>query len=389
MKLFQVQRCFLYLFFFLLNFEMFDLSGSGMFSLGKLGALFYLFSILPQISSFISGKNIKFEMNLLWLFLGIMTVVGFFYINDKVSAFFEYSVFQNILFLLVLCNHERRDPGVIEKGFLAFAMGSFLLVLLAMQGIGVEVEMDSGARMQVFGDNENIIGLRMAVSSVILAFAVLYDNYKLKGKRFLLLIPIPFMLTLLANTGSRVAFVSLVLSITFGFIIGLQRGKIWQKLLILLAASGAGLYLYDFVLSNEMLRNRLIKSSEDRDLSGREQIWAKVLNYISDHLVFGGGRTGYGSFAYKHFGEFASPHNVFLEILVYSGIVGLTLFLLFLFRMFIISYSYFLKSSRVLPLLMLIPIVGLMLSGQLLNVKLAYAIFALALSRKYYLVNSR
>lgn len=61
----------------------------------------------------------------------------------------------------------------------------------------------------MFGDNQNIIGLRMTISITILAFSVLQNTLQLNKFRYLLLTPIPVMLELLAVTASRVALISL------------------------------------------------------------------------------------------------------------------------------------------------------------------------------------
>jgi O-antigen ligase len=82
-------------------------------------------------------------------------------------------------------------------------------------------------------------------------------------------------------------------------------------------------------------------------------------------------------------GAFYSPHNVILEVLSYTGITGLFFYVLFLYRIFKISLKKYKKDGSLLQLLLLIPILGLLLSGQLLAVKIGYVIFAFCVSRKF------
>lgn len=132
-----------------------------------------------------------------------------------------------------------------------------------------------------------------------------------------------------------------------------------------------------------------LKEADEGDFSERKEIWAKIYPMINDSPISGMGSTGYNeSISKYYYGLFKSPHNVFLEILVYTGIIGFLFFNIFLIYVFIFSYKYFNRYGELLPILLLMPVIGLMLSGQILNVKVIYVIFAYALSRKLYLLNS-
>ena len=114
----------------------------------------------------------------------------------------------------------------------------------------------------------------------------------------------------------------------------------------------------------------------DRDLSGRDIIWQNIMPLIKDNLVFGVGNVGYSEFSQSTFGLFNSPHNVFLEILCYTGIIGLSIYLVFLFRIFSKCYQLYKTENNLLPLILLIPVLGIIASSQILDVKTGWIIFA-------------
>ncbi|RZK27007.1 MAG: O-antigen ligase family protein [Flavobacterium sp.] len=382
MKVLKIQRLLLYLFFFSLNFEMLDLSGSDFFSIGKLAGILYFLSLIPSIPLFLNSKSVKLEMGLLWLFFFLMTVNNLININHVSGGFFDFTMFQNIVLLFLIVNHERRDPGILEKAFLFFAIGSVVLLIFTL--LGVAVEIDSDGRLSIFGENENAVGIRMVISSVILVLTTLQNRIKLGKWRFLFLVPIPFMIGLMASTGSRVSVISLFLCFVVGVVI-VRGGGPFRKFAIFLSAVLIGVYLFNYLLDSEVIYNRLMQASEQGDLAGRDIIWGKVVQLIEANPIIGVGQTGYADFMNREHGTITSPHNVILEVLAYTGIIGLFIFLFFIGKLIYVAYLYYKRTGQLLQFLLFIPIMGLILSGQLLATKLAYVIFALALSRKFYI----
>ena len=115
-------------------------------------------------------------------------------------------------------------------------------------------------------------------------------------------------------------------------------------------------------------------------MAGREVIYAELWEVINNNLFFGIGQTGY----FAKFGD-GSPHNVLLEILCYSGIIGLSMYLLFLYNILKIAIKSKSIEGNILPLILLIPLLGLILSGQILTLKLGWCIFSYIASRIYFL----
>jgi len=369
----QIQRITLYLFFFSINFEVWDpFNTNGFFSISKLTGFIYLLTIIPQIHAFNRTDTIKPILLPIWFFFAILTLVSLINVNIISYGFLDFTIFQNIFLFWFLINHERKDPLVLEKGLLSFSLGSVALVLLFYAGIGIEY---NGGRVSIFGDNQNTIGLRMSISMAILILTTAQNKLKLGKTRYLLLLPIPIMLLLMGETGSRVAFISFALIFVTGVVL-FKSKRIWGKISTFSIGSIALIYSWVFLVQSETLAQRLLRSYEEGDLAGRDVIWKGLYPIIEDNPMLGVGKTGYDYITNINFGRWVSPHNVILEVLCYTGVIGLIIYLLFLFRVLKKGYQNYKTEGLLLPLLLIIPVLGMLVSGQILGVKIGWVIFA-------------
>jgi len=374
MSIIRVQNLALYSFFFLVNFQELKVFNSDAFSLPKLSAIIYMITIFPHLRKFLSTREIKVSISTLWIFIGLLTLVSYFNISGGAVVFFDLPLFQFIILFLILINHGRMRPEVLEKGMLSLAFGSITLVLLYNLGLGIEY--DEG-RVILYGDNPNIIGIRMCIAITILFITVVQNKLELGKIRYLLLIPIPVMFQLLAETASRKALIVFLLCFIVGVML-FKTKKHWTKIIILASGIIGFLIILQNIIQYDILMFRILKTYESRDLSGRYEIYTSIIPVIQQHPIFGIGITGYFSL----FG-IRSPHNVFLEVLIYTGIIGMTLYLTFLFGILKKAYRELITTSYLLPVLLLIPILGLMASGQILHQKLGWTVFAYIISSSF------
>ena len=367
MKIIRIQNLALYCFFFLVNFQELKVFNYDAFSLPKFSALIYLITILPHLRKFLSIRKIKISILTLWVFFGLLTIVSLFNITNWSRAYFDLPLFQFIFLFLVVINHGRMRPNVLEKAMLSLAFGSIILVFLYNLGVGIEY--DEG-RVIVFGDNPNIIGLRMCIAIVILCITVVQNKLGLGKIRYLLMIPIPVMFQLLAETGSRIALVSFLLCFVAGVML-YKTKRFWVKIIVLTSGVIVLLIILQTITQYDIMMLRIYQTYENRDLSGRLEIYNSILPVIQQYPIFGIGTTGYVFL----FGN-RSPHNVFLEILCYTGIIGMILYSVFLFGIIKQAYRSIKLTDYLLPALLFIPIFGLMASGQILHQKLGWTVFA-------------
>jgi O-antigen ligase len=344
----------------------------GFFSISKFTGIIYFLSIITDYKQFFRTDELGPLLRPVWIFFVWLTFVSLININWVSSAFFNFSIFQVIILFWILINHERRDPGILFHGMVSFAFGSIVLALLYHAGIGVVYSIEG--RVILFGDNANIVGLRMSISIIVILVCVFQNVLKSNALRYLLLTPLPIMLNLLAETGSRIAFLSCTLMF-MGWILFFKTKKRLYKIIIIAIGVVVVIFMVQYILQSEVMLIRLLKSSETGDLGKRDDIWLSLIPIIMDNLIFGIGETGYAmSMGVK------SPHNVLLEVLCYSGIIGLTLFLIFIVKITVRSVSTYKRTGMIIFPLLLIPVYLMILSGQILYSKMVWIIFSYIIS---------
>ncbi|MEI8273994.1 MAG: O-antigen ligase family protein [Paludibacter sp.] len=274
--------------------------------------------------------------------------------------------------MLAAINQSKRDRHLLLKCLFVFALSTIILTILYLFSIQTDNTWEN--RITIFRNNQNELGLKIAISILIL-ITIMHDNrLKFKKNRYLFYVIILAMLIFMIQTGSRVAFISLFLSlITYFFL----RGKNFtlNNLYKLLPVSIIFLFIWQFFLVNTLLIKRIFMTVNEGDISGRDIRWVASLDLISKNPLFGQGETGYARSIVPILDYYSSPHNVMIEILCYTGIVGLIIFLIFLTRTIICGINSYKVDKDIFPVTLLIPIFGMILSGQIIGTKIAWVIF--------------
>lgn len=366
-----LQNYALYFYFFFVNFQELKLFGIEGFSVPKFTLLFYLCTILLDYKKFLQKRDYQGAILPLILLFILLTIINLLNINNVSQKIIDITLFQNLVIFWLLINHGRLDISVMEKALFSLTLGSTLLAIFYNLDIGTS--MDKG-RVILFGDNSNITSIRMVISTITLLYFILKDRLKFGVIRWFLLLPVLLMAKLVASTGSRVGFISLVLSL-FVLVLFSKTKHFYQKIGFVFIGSLFVLYLLRTILNEGIIARRLLQTAANQDLSGREDFWSEILITASENLFFGIGQSGY----FMSFGN-ASPHNVIIEVLIYTGLVGVLFYLLFLYKIVIFALKSFQRNDLILPILLLSPIFGTILSGQILEMKLGWLLFAYIIS---------
>jgi len=385
MSLVFFQRFFLACLFFSINFEVWDpINSGGYFSLSKLFGGLYFFSVVIKINEFLAiPKKLVGILISIFIFYFILVMSNIVNLGYYYSDIFSTSIFLNILLFLIILNHERLEPGLIERSFVWFLIGAIFSTISYYFGIGVGVEADG--RVSLFGDDENALGIRMVIALILLTHFTLKYSKKIHWSLLVLMILVYMpLIDLLFTTGSRVAALSFILVFTL-YIFFYKANKIITKTMIIAIFVFSIGFIVDLILKSEVVGKRLMSTKEEGNLAGRDEIWATIWPLIQNNLFLGVGQTGYKDLAYQFFGMHKSPHNVILEVWLYTGILGLCFYLYFLSNCFFQGFKYYLNNKDLVPIVFIVPVLGLILSGQILTLKLGWFILAFCATRKYYL----
>ena len=290
------------------------------------------------------------------------------------NTFFLVSrLLQNILFFWIVTNIMNNNPITVYKVLLSLNIAILLSALLFLFRIGTDFDHDG--RLTLFGENSNKIGL-FAVFSILFIISGISENKQNYRKwRYLLLIFIIPLINMAAQTASRVTFFGLLLTVFLYFILKSKK-NLSGKLLFFLFGGGVIFALYSYLMTFDVLSERLFRTYYEGSMSGRDIIWAHVLPSILEKPVFGIGINGYSSIISQLYGGFYSPHNVFIEIFAYSGLLGLIVFFCFLFQIAREGFNILRYDDYVLPTLFFFLILFVFLSGQGLETKVFWMIFA-------------
>lgn len=294
-------------------------------------------SLMSLIVKSITTKGFKWKFDGMgFLILGLIVVYIFGVINsfavfNSLSIWCIYFAF--MVFYFVVINTVKTKKQLFDI-LTIFAISGTLVCLygIAQYVFGWNVtqawmdeEMFSDIKMRVYStlENPNVLG-----EYILLVLPVSVGLIWAKDKpiqKIICLLMAGVMFVTLILTLSRGCWIGFVLSaavfVTFAY------GKLWGLLLIALP-------FLPMVLPESIINRILsIGNMEDSSTSYRVYIWLGSLAMMKDFWLSG---IGFGSSAFKEVYPFYSysgivaphSHNMFLQILVETGVVGISTFVL-------------------------------------------------------------
>ena len=373
------QNAALYFYAFSLNLESLDPFGThGFFSLAKFAGILYLALLSLSYSKFfVLNRRAFYYVWPVFVFFVIYTVNSIANINYLSADFFDSSFLLNVIMFVVIINHGMRDLQVMNMAMYFFALSAVIVVFLIFLGVGV-TEGNTG-RMSFFGANVNEFGIKSSAAFVIILN--LYHKKVLKSGllRITSLTFAPFLILGIVNTGSRSAAVSLVLGILFS-VLFFKDQRLFSRIMVYGLAAGAAAFSIFLVQNSEMFMKRiamvLVEDAAQDRLGGRQRIWEAYWILIKEYWFLGLGKTGFEYHAIKLIGAARGAHNVIIEAVLYTGVVGLSLYLLFLFRTIQAAWRCYKKYKTELPILLIPSVFVTIAANQALNVKFAWLALA-------------
>ncbi len=317
-----------------------------------------LFFLRKEKLLFISFYDFIILIFMFWLLVSTSLAYNVF---SSITQYYYYLISFVIFFLLRRFCFSKKDWIFMGNALLLGGGVSSILMLLNWNIIL------QGGRVNISNINANYIAY-----SLVTLLPILYI-FLMKNKIYYLLLI--FFGIAIFLTGSRGALISFLLFIAllsfkkpvFGLVIGL----------IIISCFTMIIGFYDSLPS--YWKNRLDfqgSSSSDIDWSsGREATWSAALRLFEDHYIFGIGLNNFGEIS----GLKINVHNVFLSLLVETGVFGF----LFYFIAFFSILFYLFKRSFVLGLIVLLIEIPIFFTGvwesspvlwSVLSLLIAYAV---------------
>ncbi|WP_018613827.1 O-antigen ligase family protein [Segetibacter koreensis] len=239
--------------------------------------------------------------------------------------------------IIILMLSFRYYPDLAsEKSFWFFVatltIGLILSYFFAIENLTLDttnVRYDANSTVNSIG-----YGQMGCTLSLISLFGII--SYKKLWLRLLFLVTFAIGMISIAKAGSRSPVVVLVVVMSFYF---MARLGSLNAIIILCVVAGLVFIFLNPILDlltsmGSNLAVRLTSMVENKESSGREEIWTNVIGIIAKSPVFGAYYiVPYGA------GKGLYPHNFFLEIFMGTGIVGGLPFMVLVFASVTKSYK--------------------------------------------------
>lgn len=336
------------------------------FQLNLTSIAIYLYPIFLIFSPFLSNlviglvglygliniKNLNLRILLrnqfvvLFLLFWIYTIFG--------SLFSEYLFFslkssilfiKYFLFLVGFVIVVKNKPNFLKKFTKIFLILYFIVTidaliqfLFGVNIIGYSAAEIENNRISGFFGDELILGSFIARLTFLLIALLLLANIKIEKKYIIFIIILSFITTLIS--GERTALALNILSIIFYFILTNSIGIKFKFLILIIISS---IFLGSIQYSGK-IKHRMDMTFKDLSTSknilmfseGHGNHFQTAINLFMNNKIFGHGANVFRKkcsdekFLVKPYGCSTHPHNMYLQLLAETGLIGF-LFIFFLF----------------------------------------------------------
>lgn len=265
------------------------------------------------------------------LYIVFLIVTSLFnYRDDVISASSELRMqtlfILSFISLLAYFNDYSKNLNLISE-YLNFGLG--ILIILSLLGLGVE-EKGAFRRIVIFGMNPN----RVSFFLLYFIFINLHLTFTNKNKlmKWLRLALIMLSLIVFVKLGSMSSLVLLFAGLIVYFI--LKERDFFKKLKFIVLGLFLIVPVTVYISNTETFSKRLNDKENIENLSGRKKFWELGYSLFKENPVTGIGLYESAYLKDDNLGFEASFHNIYLEILVATGLIGLLFFLVFLITLF-------------------------------------------------------
>ena len=286
-----------------------------------------------------NNKNNK-KINRLYLYLVILIGIILLFQSFRspsrsygLSKSLLYFVYNFLFFLIPYKFLIKKDA--LKKFYTSGSILGIILMLLSFFSI-IKYKINIGSRFDPTGEDSIIWFGRM------IGLSMIFFHYSLLEKRGILqklfyFFSIVFTLFFLNLAGARGPFISLVLSFIIYFLI-FNKTNIKNKLLYFSLFLIIGYFSITILVPNIIGRFIVLR----HDYSSLARIYSAIqsFHYFLKNPLFG---WGTGSFSALVNEVIKYPHNIFLELAMETGIIGLIIFIVFVY--YFLSKFFHLKKS--------------------------------------------
>ncbi len=296
--------------------------------------IYLMFSVATVRFSFRTRDIWKYVWPFLALLILFWTMSAINYYPKSVMAYSENRRFiMCFLIYIFLINEIKARPALADQALTVFLYSLMVMAIGYVLGIGVHT--GNLGRTTFAGINSNRLGLWYVIG-IFIVIKLIFEGKANKFQTYLMVVFSVLFLYIIARTASRSGFGALIMGpAAYLYFLNIPlKKKIPIAIVGLVIISAIGVYIG----TSGLMAERLAQVGGG-DIGERQEIWETALELVKDNLVFGSGASGYEYYMSQYFSGYEAPHNVYLLVLSYAGLVGLFFFLIFLFHWGVAAYS--------------------------------------------------
>ncbi|HYW79886.1 MAG TPA: O-antigen ligase family protein [Thermoguttaceae bacterium] len=301
------------------NVVLVDGLGTLSWILGALAAIFWLETIVVT--------NRLRKPTLFHLIVGLFVlwnVATLFWSIDGQRTFWRSRTYLQMFVLVLMIWDLYQTPAALKAALQAYVLGAYVSL------VSVIVNYSAGTtytytRYSATGFNSNDIGLILVLGMPLAWYLAVFvnDTGKLRLLRPINFAYLPAALVAILLTGSRGTLVATGPVVLFVLCTLPRLGIAWRVVLVAGVIWGVSI-LPSVIPQASLERLATIRSSiSNEDLGGRVNTWREGILLHSAHPTLG---VGAGAFQAAAVRTQKVAHNVYLSILVESGIIGFAIF---------------------------------------------------------------
>ena len=341
-----------------------------------------LLTLVFQISLCLRKPPVAFICFFIYLAIFAMPVL------TEESSFTNEASWQLVVLtqLVVMCwvsFNLMKSEQVARTAITVFAVSCVLLALLQVAGVSETTTNyeESIQRTTSFGFHPNNLARMFALCFLVLVglcYGGMRNPIKARGIVWIMFAVVAFAII---ETGSRGGLLALMAGLSF---IVLRQGDIKAKIRnVIVLLAGFGLFAF-MAFESDVFRGRFDKAMNDGDLARREQIYPTAWAMFLEKPILGwGGKDSEFELGTRlaHEEEVSkNPHNLFLYVLVATGVAGTVPMLLGLLLTAGVAWRERKGPRGVLPLSLFSTVMVANMSGLWLHNKMHWFVIAYTLS---------
>tara|TARA_R110002051_G_scaffold84386_1_gene149727 strand:- start:5189 stop:6400 length:1212 start_codon:yes stop_codon:yes gene_type:complete len=367
----------LYLVVFSMVFEYWDPLGFGdRLSIAFISMLLYITSSLPFIKFNFNQSILKRYIAPL-LILMVVSIVSATINDNHVTNLIDIVDirFVQLVFLTFLISiHLGQKHILIDNMLKLYVVCVCLMYLLYILNIGVIYEK---GRLLLFGENPNMVGLK---ASIALITAIYFIIHKINYKKVLIGIIVCFpLINLIFLSASRGALVSSILGILL--MLFFMKISIVKKMFLIVIMVFSSTFFMTYLMTSQKVFYQRIENAINTGNTGRNILWEGAFRIIEDNPFIGVSIPGMLPEMYKYSGIYNGPHNVYLYVLVTTGILGFVFYMTFIIRLGKKLYTDFKQTGMILYLtIFLVVLFNMFKAGGGINKIVFWFFFAICIA---------